>query len=93
MTPEERAELDRLREAERAEQAAEVARRDALVAADRGRDWSGGPPPPPPAPPRIARAAGIGAHGEYLVEAAKTRDELIEESWERDPATGEWRRW
>lgn len=93
LTERERAELERLQEIERAEQAAEAARRDALVAADRGRDWSAGPPVPP-RPPRVAVPYAIGPHrGEFLVDCAKTPDELIEENYERDPATGEWRRW
>ena len=43
MTPAERADLERLQAADQAEQAAERAKRDALVAADRGRDFDAGP--------------------------------------------------
>lgn len=95
LTDAERAELARLREIERAEEAEQDRRRDAQVAAvdARGDMWSEGPPPPPPRPPRVAAAYGVNERGEILVDARKTRDELIEESFERDPVSGELRRW
>ena len=94
LTPEERALLDELHERDRAELVADVARRDAMVAADRakGRSWDDGPAGPPPSPPRIGRILGIGEHGEKIVEAAMTREELIEQNWERDPVDGHWQR-
>jgi hypothetical protein len=94
MTPEEQRELERLRELERYEEHAERAKRDAAIAANPGRDWSTGPPEPPP--PRVTVDVET-EHG--TVRAPATRDRataramaLEQAGWERDPATGEWRK-
>jgi hypothetical protein len=77
VTPEERTELERLRELEQADAPGDPAKVAELAAA-RARMWDG-PPAAPPPPPRIASARGIGDHGEFLVDAARTHEELVED--------------
>jgi hypothetical protein len=94
MTPEERAELDRLSEVERAEIAREVQERDARVAAadERGRMWAEGPP-------RKQTLVNIEVETEHgTVMAPGTIDPEIAQAmrleaagYERDPVTGQWR--
>ena len=100
MTPAEQAELERLREVERAEIAEQARKRDAMVKSDTGREWL-----PEPSPEELERAetirkarqvprvTGLGERGETLVDCAKTPEERWEEAgYERDPATGQYRR-
>lgn len=84
MTDEERDEL--------AEIVKDKQARDARMAADpRAQMWDDGPArPEPPAP--VGRIVGPGEHGDILIDCAKTYDELVEEHYERDPVTGQYRR-